>query len=146
MDDASYEAGYREGESSLIADIALRFGDGDGTGELLEFFRVLTGNPELGWPQDAADVWVVIDEDRHDDVQAYPFTSEQRAIKYARELAGLDPVGRSEDVSDAEDDDVDGEKRLTPEMREAGWVFYATYSVEGECVRVVKRRMNAAGR
>jgi len=140
-----YETGYREGASSLIADIALRFYDDDDMGELLEFFRVLTGSPELAWPKDD-DVWVVIDEDRRDDVQTYPFASEQRAIAYARELAGLDPVGRPEDVTDAEDDDASGEKRLTPEMRAAGWVFFARYSTEGDSVRVVKRQMNAAGR
>ena len=46
-----YEAGYRDGENSLIADIRHQFGDAaDTMGALLEFFRTITGDPELSWP------------------------------------------------------------------------------------------------
>jgi hypothetical protein len=94
-------------------------------------------------------VWIVIDEDRHAGVQAFPFTSEQRAIGYARELAGIGSAACgeeiSEGVSDPEDDDALGEKELTSANREDGWVFLARYSTEGDSVRVVKRQMDAAG-
>jgi hypothetical protein len=52
--DKSHEAGYRDGESSLIADIRHQFDDAAGTmGDLLVFFRRVTGDPELTWPENA---------------------------------------------------------------------------------------------
>lgn len=57
-----YDAGYRDGTSSLIADIRHQFGDGARSmGELLEFFRVLTGDRELEWPGGGAGTsWLTI--------------------------------------------------------------------------------------
>lgn len=50
----SYGAGYRDGASSLIADIRVQFDDAaDTMDDLLEFFRGLTGDPELDWPEGA---------------------------------------------------------------------------------------------
>jgi hypothetical protein len=46
----AYEAGYANGESSLIADIDLRFETAESMDGLLEFFRRMTGDPELEWP------------------------------------------------------------------------------------------------
>jgi hypothetical protein len=53
--DASYEAGYRDGENSLIFDISLKFEDGEPGAastmdELLEFFRTITRDRDLQWP------------------------------------------------------------------------------------------------
>ena len=49
--DYAYDSGYRDGGSSLIADIRHQFDDGaPSMGELLEFFRTITGDPELEWP------------------------------------------------------------------------------------------------
>jgi hypothetical protein len=54
MDDASYEAGRRDALSSLAADITVQFDDAaDTMDDLLEFFRRLTGDPELTWPGNA---------------------------------------------------------------------------------------------
>ena len=51
MADESYETGYREGASSLVADIRMQFTEFAGSmDELLEFFRTVTGDPELEWP------------------------------------------------------------------------------------------------
>jgi hypothetical protein len=49
----SYEAGYRDGESSRTADFLLLFHDADTMDGLLADFRRLTGDPELEWPGEA---------------------------------------------------------------------------------------------
>lgn len=55
-DDASYEAGHRDGQSSLTADIRHQFDDAaDTMDDLLGFFRRITGDPELAWPGAAVD-------------------------------------------------------------------------------------------
>lgn len=51
-DPDSYELGYREGASSVVADVRDQFTEYAGTmDELLEFFRRFTGDPELEWPE-----------------------------------------------------------------------------------------------
>ncbi|HEY2088625.1 MAG TPA: hypothetical protein VGH54_21720 [Mycobacterium sp.] len=51
MADESYETGYREGASSLVADIRDQFTEYAGTmDDLLDFFRTVTGDPDLQWP------------------------------------------------------------------------------------------------
>jgi hypothetical protein len=55
MDDASYEAGYRDGESSRTADIFLLFDEASTMDDLLADFRRLTGDPNLAWPEDPVD-------------------------------------------------------------------------------------------
>jgi hypothetical protein len=59
VDMPSYEAGYRDGTSSLIADIGYQFTGEPGTaqtlGEVLEWLRRLTGDPNLAWPEDPVD-------------------------------------------------------------------------------------------
>jgi hypothetical protein len=55
MDNASYEAGYRDGESSRTADVLLLFHDADTMDGLLADFREVTGNPDLEWPEDSVD-------------------------------------------------------------------------------------------
>lgn len=77
----------------------------------------------------AGEAWIVLVEDRHSDVDAMPFSSEERAIGYARTVA--------------EQNDAAGED-LTPGMRQDGWVFYAPYGSEGDCIRVVKRTLDAS--
>jgi hypothetical protein len=47
----AYESGYRDGENSLIAGIRHQFDDAAATlDDLLEYFRVITGDPGLLWP------------------------------------------------------------------------------------------------
>lgn len=72
------------------------------------------------------DTWIVLVEDRHADVDALPFSSEERAVVAAR---------------DAAPDDAENEP-LTDGMRKDGWVLYLPYGPEGDCVRVAKRTMD----
>lgn len=73
------------------------------------------------------DTWIVLVEDRHSDVDARPFSSEERAITYARSQAP----------------DGDTPEPLTDGMIRDDWVLYIPYGTEGDCVRVVKRTMDA---
>ena len=72
------------------------------------------------------DVWIVLVEDRHTDVDAVPFSTEERAVEYARKQAPDDAT--SGPLNDA--------------MRRDGWVFYLPYGSEGDCIRVIKRTMD----
>ncbi len=72
------------------------------------------------------DIWIVLVQDRHSDVDARPFSSEERAIEYAR--SQVDDTDLPDDLNDA--------------MRADGWVLYVPYGTEGDCVRVVKRTMD----
>lgn len=80
------------------------------------------------------DTWIVIVEDRHADTDAFPFSTEERAVRYAREKA-RQYATRPEDVEEHE---------LTASMLKDGWVLYVEYSVESDSVRVVKRTVDAA--
>lgn len=86
-------------------------------------------------------VWIVIDEDRHEDAEVLPFSREEAAIAAARERAG--DMSLPEDVDPDCVDHVPGEQELTPDQREAGWVLCLVYSIEGDSVRVVKRTVDA---
>jgi hypothetical protein len=72
------------------------------------------------------EIWIVLVEDRHSDVDAVPFSSEERAAGYAR--------------SQVDDRDLPAE--LNDAMRKDGWVLCIPYGTEGDCVRVVKRTMD----
>lgn len=72
------------------------------------------------------DTWIVLIEDRHADVEALPFSSEERALAAARSAA----------PDDARDED------LNPAMRADGWVLYLPYGPEGDLVRVIKRTLD----
>lgn len=72
--------------------------------------------------------YLTIIEDRHTDVDVYPFSTQEKAIEFAREYL------------DACDDVVEDEALAVGE-----WLFYATYSTEGDCVRVVKKELDAGG-
>ena len=59
MADDRYEAGRRDERSSLTFDIAYQFSGEPNTaetmGDLLKWFRRLTGDPALAWPEDVID-------------------------------------------------------------------------------------------
>jgi hypothetical protein len=74
------------------------------------------------------DIWIVLIEDRHADVEAQPFSSEERAAGHAR------TVGAQSDGAEPAE--------LTPGMREDGWVLYIPYGTEGDHIRVVKRTLD----
>lgn len=78
------------------------------------------------------DIWVVLVEDRHTDVDALPFSSEEAAVAEAQ--AQVD-ARHSEDIEVIE---------LTDRMIGDGWVFNVIYSCEGDNVRVVKRELDRA--
>jgi hypothetical protein len=77
------------------------------------------------------DTWIVLVEDRHSDVDALPFSTEEAAVAKARSWV---PPEYAEAAA------------LTPRMREDGWVLCLRYGTEGDRVRVVKRAMDDAGR
>jgi hypothetical protein len=69
-------------------------------------------------------VFIVIVEDRHCDVLAYPFFDKDAAINEAKRIA---KQYASNDFYEEHD-----------YGRGEGWLFYANYSVEGDCVRVIE--------
>ena len=75
-------------------------------------------------------IWIVLIEDRHADVEALPFSSEERAIGAARASWTWTA------------DEGLADEKLTDSMRKDGWVFFLPYGSEGDCVRVVKRTMD----
>jgi len=90
------------------------------------------------------DIWIVLIEDRHIDVEALPFSTEEAAIGYARDHAG--DMFLPEGVGPDDVEHVPGEQELTSRMIELGWVLLLVYSIEGDSVRVVKRTMDDTGR
>lgn len=89
------------------------------------------------------DTWIVLVEDRHADVDALPFSTEEGAFAYARDQAG--DMSLPDGVTAGEVEHVPGEQELTLDMRELGWLLLLVYSIEGDRVRVVKRAMDGTG-
>jgi hypothetical protein len=80
-----------------------------------------------------SDVWIVLIEDRHADVEALPFSFLGGALIAARDAA----------AANARDPgDVNWDAELTPGMLNSGWALYLPYGPEGDCVRVIKRTMD----
>jgi hypothetical protein len=74
--------------------------------------------------------YAVILEDRHIDTNVYLFIDKDKAIEWARATAKkYDEFG-------------DYKEELTASMAVEGWLFYATYTCENDCVRVVKRTVD----
>lgn len=67
-------------------------------------------------------VYIVITEDRHFDIRAVPFFSEDKAVAFARKTAK--DLCRHEDCYE---EDLELEN----------WPFYAKYSAEGDSVHVI---------
>lgn len=74
-------------------------------------------------------IYIAIIEDRHTDVTVHPFSTADRAIAYARQVAG-DYCSLPGGVDESEND-IDG------------WVYNARYSEEGDAVRVVACTVDA---
>jgi hypothetical protein len=89
-------------------------------------------------------VWIVLVEDRHADVDALPFSTEDAAFAYARDYAG--DMSLPDGTGPDEVEHVPGEQKLTPRMTEDGWLLLLVYGIEGDQVRVVKRAMDGTGR
>ncbi len=76
------------------------------------------------------DIWIVVTEDRHADVEVTPFAYEDSAVSFAeREVIA--------NAMDLEDTD----REVTARMRADGCVWYYRYSVEGDYVAVVRREL-----
>lgn len=78
------------------------------------------------------DIYIVIVEDRHTDVDVVPFTDISPALVCA-ESAMLSIVAHPENIEWG---------GLTDQMRDDGWVWLATYGEESDCVRVVRRTLD----
>jgi hypothetical protein len=87
--------------------------------------------PDRVW--DVPEVWIVLVEDHHTDVNAIPFSSEEAAVTRAREEATANA---------RHPDDVEWNAGLSAAMRADGWVLYLPYGTEGDKVRVVRRQMD----
>ena len=74
-------------------------------------------------------IYIVIWEDRHTDVTAHPFTDKQTAITEARRTAHA----FAKEPDDYQEHDYG---------KNSGWLFYAGYSCESDCVRVVEVEMD----
>ena len=70
--------------------------------------------------------YVAILEDRHIDAQAYVFSSEEKAVVFAKLTAREYCRGGEleEDLNDA--------------MKADGWVYHCVYSCEGDNIRVIQ--------
>jgi hypothetical protein len=72
------------------------------------------------------DIFIVITQDRHADVEAAPFADEAAAFAHAESQ-----------VEGTHDQD----RELNDAMRRDGWLWYCGYGTEGDCVRVVRREL-----
>jgi hypothetical protein len=85
-------------------------------------------------PLTGTSVYLVILQDRHCDVQVWPYLDEADAIARAEA-----------EVAEAEVESASGlpveAAGLTGAMRDDGWVWYAAYGSEGDHVRVIERKL-----
>ncbi len=86
-----------------------------------------------------SDVYVLVGEDRHLDVQVEVFTDEVAAVRAAQQFI-QEHASRTLDELDLDPEDSE----LNDAMRADGWLYFQVYSVEGDSVRVVKRKLNEA--
>ena len=74
-------------------------------------------------------IYIAIWNDRHTSTTAHPFTDKKKAIEWAKSTA------------------KDGAKELVDYQEhyygiDQGWVFYAEYSCEGDCIYVVETELD----
>lgn len=81
-----------------------------------------------------SDIYIVLLEDRHIDVDAYPFLDRQQAIEYAQVLVHANA---------RHPENIDWGGPLDQDMIADGWVYYVEYSSESDCVRVIQRTLDA---
>lgn len=74
-------------------------------------------------------VYVLIIEDRHCDVDAHVYASKEEAIERARTIA-------NQYCKWGEVDET-----LTGSMRQSGWVYHGIYSCENDSVTVLEREV-----
>ena len=71
-------------------------------------------------------IYTVIVQDSHSDTTAHPFTRPERAVEWAR-LRAKEYCHFPEDYKERQID---------------GWLFYARYSCEGDCVYVAEMELD----
>ena len=74
-------------------------------------------------------IYIVIVEDRHTDAQVRPFSTAAKAIHEAIKI-GKAGARSPEDY------------QQRPDLADDEWLFFAQYSGEGDCVRVVKAELD----
>ncbi len=77
-------------------------------------------------------VYALLIEDRQADAEVRIFSTEKKAVKFAKEVC----------VENAKRPDDYDEQELSDFMQKQGWVFYAKYSPQGDCVTVLKREVD----
>lgn len=86
-----------------------------------------------------SDVYVLVGEDRHLDVQVEVFTNEAAAVRAAQQFMQEHAWSTLDELNlDPEDSEINDS------MRADGWIYFQVYSIEGDSVRVVKRKLNEA--
>ena len=78
------------------------------------------------------ELFLAICIDRHIDEHVRVFSKDDLAIGYCKEFA----------KECKRDDDELEEEELTSDQIEAGWLYYATYGVEGDNVRVERTMLD----
>lgn len=73
-------------------------------------------------------VWVAIIEERHSDVDAEVFTAPDAAIGWTRRR-----------ITDFARNPEDVEEELTDRMRQAGWIYFASWSGEGDSAHIIEK-------
>jgi hypothetical protein len=79
-----------------------------------------------------ADIWIVLIQDRHTDVDARPFSTEEAAVAAAWKAARANSWHPG-DVA---------EEELNDAMIRGGWVLLLVYGTEGDRVRVMRRQVH----
>jgi len=74
-------------------------------------------------------IYIAVINDRHTDTEPYPFSTAEAAIGYARKCAHE----YARDAEDVEEEPLEG------------WLYYATYSGEGDSVWVVEKELDQPG-
>ena len=81
-------------------------------------------------------IYIVMQQDRHTDTKAFVFSTEEKAIAFAQSV--IDDNEESQRYVDYEDSFMS-----VIELKQAGWLFFGQYSVEGDCVCVVKSEIDS---
>lgn len=78
-------------------------------------------------------IYVLIIEDRHSDTEARLFSTPEKAIAAAHDYLK---------EFDASTVDIEDASMSVEDLALAGWLFYACYSTEGDCVRVLRAEID----
>lgn len=81
-------------------------------------------------------IFQVMVDDRHTDTEAIPFSTSEKALAYAKQLF--------EAYCDEQDEPDDNEE-MGIQPTSGGWLFYAVYSTEGDCIWVVEQELDGEG-